>query len=144
MEETIAKNGYFIQSVHGDGDRTGWSYTIGLEDEGPGELLVTGMHHGRAHRIITDLIEKVRSGSLSWPEHGTTLTDVLPDYELRVVRVEVSAECEDYLLGAVRRRERLGRNDKPLLAFQLVWEDEGHGWTFAGTDEQPLLGPGWW
>lgn len=145
IEALIDEFGWAVQKVdpRADGpESAGWVYTIGLEDQGRPELVITGLPGTTAMRVLNDLCQSATEGRRAWPVAGDTLSGLLSNgYELRVVAVdpETAGAGEWFNLAYARRGSAEG-----FVALQVVWQEADRSWSPGSTAHQPLLGTPWW
>lgn len=144
LEPVIEKFGWAVQGVFAieDDDPT-WVYTVGLEDNGHPELMVSMYDIHVAHGLLNRIAQECLEGNHPWPVPGTYLDWLNDDYPLAVVEVdEVEALTGEWFNVAFARRD--SRND--LRVLQLVWCDENH--QYPDDTWQPstqvVLGEKWW
>ncbi len=148
IDTAIDEYGWACRAVEDTIDDTGntagpaFVHTIGLEDRGHPEFVVTGLPAAVATRVVNRLCEWLFDGTRAWPEPGETIHDLLSGgYEVRVVRVDPAiSEDDDRFAAAYARRGSRGG----FRASQLVWQLADRSWPDDSVEHQPLLGEPWW
>lgn len=132
----VAEHGWLVQGVGGDGDDPPFAYTVGLTVRDVPEFIVCGLAMPTAHTILNDLGERVRAGQRF--TDGDVLSDVLRDYDVRLVAVSDTRErlrVANTLFG--------GADGTAVRALQVVYPDVEGRWPWeagSGVAGQPVLG----
>ena len=110
-----------MNSQYIESDRTPYAYTIGLDDWGLPELLITAVSPQRANRLLNKVAADTVGGTALLPGQQISMPD---GPLLEVVKV---SQPDAHLNFAVT----FGGQD--IRALQLVWAD-GHGrWPWSAT-----------
>lgn len=132
VRRRIARNRFMVQSVGGSARAAEFSYSVGLTAHGLPELIVLGMRHTEAAKLIHVWASYLLDKSVVLP--GETL-ECGPHF-LEAVEVE---SPQEHLFVA------LGLYGETVRALQLVWADPAGRWPWesghrARRAGQPLLG----
>lgn len=127
IEEKIAAYHIAILGIFADPERglPGFSYSIGLQDRGWPEILISGLHPRHAHSILNDIAAMIRKRGAPLKE-GEILEGMLEGGFLMRARELSPLEVGANLILACRRSADLAR--KPPRAFQLIYQDPEHRW----------------
>lgn len=127
IEEMIAVHGHAVLGIFADPQRglPGFSYSIGLQDQGFPELILSGLAPEHARAIINDcaawLIARAKA-----PQEGEIIEGFLAGgFQMRFRELS-EAEIGANLLMACRRSERMGR--EAPKAFQMIYQDPERRW----------------
>lgn len=144
IDEAIDEYGWAVRALD-TAESPGESpfvHTIGLEDRGHPEFVVTGLPAAVATRVLNTLCAELVDGSSPWPTAGDTITELLSNgYEVRVLAVDDDTASDDDRFAAAYAR-RGTRDD--FRAVQLVWQLADRSWPDRDAEHQPLLGTPWW
>jgi hypothetical protein len=131
LRETIRVHGWAVQGV--EDDRLPYAYTIGLQDRGLPELLVTGLSQESAARVLNDVAVAAVGGRVFEP--GTHIA-VGDGPLLEIVEVDHPDAHLNFAVALC---------GPDIRALQLVWADDRGRWPWAagwgpGQRRQPVLG----
>jgi hypothetical protein len=120
-EEVIAKFGHTGIQILGSTPAETYTYSIGLQDAGWDELVVTSINPTTGLMMINEVVRRLRELEKR-PEAGMKITQALsvPVY-LRPVPPHVS---RDMFFAAMERANRKGLPNESVTMLQLVWPDD--------------------
>jgi hypothetical protein len=135
LDGIIAKCGWAVQCIRRDKLYPPWAYTVGLSAQDEPELVVTGLHHKKAHRLLNSIAHTVFETSFA-PEPGQRITM----HGGSVIEIVEVAEPTAHLHTAVNMYGPY------IAAIQLVYTDDRGHWPWdvgyrGGKGGQPVLGP---
>lgn len=135
VRDTIARHGWFIQSVGRDRWRPGFSYTVGLTGLGLPELLMTG----RPMRVAQSLLDGVTEHLVHHDGGELRPGDHVPLRDHPDIEVVGVAEPTVHLITACRIY------GSGVEGLQLVYADDRGTWPWdvGFRGRQPVLGPRW-
>jgi hypothetical protein len=126
-EAMIAEHGHMIQHVFADHERglPSLSYSVGLQDLGWPELVLTGVDARHAHLILNRAVAFLKERGQA-PREGEIVGELFGgDYPCRFRALSEAEVAANLLLACARSRE-IGRS--PPKAFQMVYQDPEHRW----------------
>lgn len=126
LEEMIAEHGQAVLGIFADTARglPAINYSIGLQDLGLPEIVVTGVHSNSAVPIINEIAGWLKLKG-SAPADRELLPDGLLSHPARFRELS-AAEIEHNLCFAVHRSDQIGRD--PPQAFQIIYQDPDGRW----------------
>jgi hypothetical protein len=133
LRRLLDQNRWLVQGVQRDRGRPPYAYTVGLPRHRRPELVVTGLSHQQAAKLLNTAAERVITAEMPLPGEMLPLRD-WP--QLEMVRV---AE------PAVHLRMAAAVNGPGFSALQLVYTDDQGRWPWDksfrdGRGTQPVLG----
>lgn len=136
----VAEFGWAVLGIPDDAEGPGYTFSIGLwRGWGHPEIVLFGLNHESAHRLINDLGTAIKAGATF--EAGQRYDGLVPGYPAFFLAVD-AGHVSPYLGYACW----FNRGDD-FPALQCVWPDRERRFPWeAGFDErfrsrQPLLGP---
>lgn len=126
-EALIAEYGHAVIHVFADPERglPSFSYSIGMQDRGWPEIILSGIPPQSAQPLINDVVARLKERGKP-PAEGEILDGLLKGGFLMRLRALSEAEIEINLCLACRRSGDLGR--EPPKAFQLIFQDPERRW----------------
>lgn len=133
LRRLLDQNRWLVQGVQRDRGRPPYAYTVGLPRHQRPELVVTGLPHQQAAKLLNTAAEQVITAEMPLPGEMLPLRD-WP--RLEMVRV---AE------PAVHLKMAAALNGPGFSALQLVYTDDQGRWPWDkgfrdGRGTQPVLG----
>lgn len=118
IDQAIAEHGHMVFGIFPaePTDPPPYAYTVGLVEAGWPELFVVGLQPQECAALIEAVIGHYRRNELK-PRAGDLLTEIIPDYTLRIEATEHTPVLEDMTTQAH------AHYDRPLTFCQVVWPD---------------------
>lgn len=116
QDRLIARYGWMVQAVYGDGDNLPFAYTIGLADKGLPELIVFSLPQKVTQYLLNMMAARLVAGDTL--PLGQRLPDIAEGMDTVLLPVP-RAHAEQYLCQAFYR-------NPTTTALQLVWPDKAN------------------
>ena len=125
-ERLIAEYGHAAIHVFADPERglPSFTYTVGLQDRGLPELILSGIPPQAAQIIVNEVAARLKEQGA--PAEGQQIEGLLQGGYLARFRALSEAEIEANLTIACHRSADMGR--EPPEAFQIIYQDLAHRW----------------
>jgi hypothetical protein len=117
--DNVRKYGWQTVSVWGEGDKPGFSYSVGfIETLGAPEFIVFGLPPQLSHSLLDSAFGQLKQGHE--PCDGSRWANLIADYDCVLRSVDPSNIVADFLNSALWYHRRF-KTECPFRAVQVVW-----------------------
>jgi len=117
IQRCVAEFGWCVQGVEAEADKPAFAYSIGLQQSfGQPELIVFGLPHEAAQRLLNLIGERVRDGMRFEP--GIAYGDLVAAHDVKFREVVDPASLRDHVGYALWYYQ-----GQPLSLAQIIWPD---------------------